>query len=521
MPAHISIAESPDRGRHLVADQIIPPGETFTAGQSLLRCSRCRLARYSSREAQLAAWKNGHRAECSALRACAPRMPPATIRLAGRVLWKSQVHDQHHEPEGGTYEELEQLHSHWSSLPDDRKQSFAQMAALTREYMDGAGDQAPNATQHDVRKIALLIARFACNNHTICDEELRPIGTGIYPKAALANHSCTPNAVQSFRGNRIIFRTVRQIRMGEEICISYLELTGTHAERRAALLSSYHFDIALQGLPDPAASLLTASVFQGKEVKCRIRIEMHTTAPCTTDETDGLKLGLEVVGKPLDISNGVMASLAHSAASTQRVRVEESFNLDAQDLGGAGPEDDDQQGSQVHVDVWGPYWTGGDARLEQAKRVADAAASLLLSQQQAEALLAAQDPEQGLRVATQASAAGALAAEPVLGGHHVLRMRLQEVLLRCAIACGAWPAALHAARSLAATYHLLYPPIWPNLGLHKAIHAKVAMHQQLPAEALEQGRAALLCLEQVQPGSQSLREIEGLCHQAQQELGPF
>ena len=26
-----------------------------------------------------------------------------------------------------------------------------------------------------VKEIAMLIARFACNNHTICDEELRPV----------------------------------------------------------------------------------------------------------------------------------------------------------------------------------------------------------------------------------------------------------------------------------------------------------------------------------------------------------
>ena len=45
-----------------------------------------------------------------------------------------------------------------------------------RDYMDGLGVQAPGAAQQDVREIAVLIARFACNNHTICDEELRPIG---------------------------------------------------------------------------------------------------------------------------------------------------------------------------------------------------------------------------------------------------------------------------------------------------------------------------------------------------------
>ena len=32
------------------------------------------------------------------------------------------------------------------------------------------------AAETDVKEIALLLARFACNNHTICDDELRPVG---------------------------------------------------------------------------------------------------------------------------------------------------------------------------------------------------------------------------------------------------------------------------------------------------------------------------------------------------------
>lgn len=58
----------------------------------------------------------------------------------------------------------------------------------------------------DVREIALLLARFACNNHTICDDELRPTGVGLYPLAALVNHHCRPSCVQTFSGRRIVFR---------------------------------------------------------------------------------------------------------------------------------------------------------------------------------------------------------------------------------------------------------------------------------------------------------------------------
>jgi hypothetical protein len=64
----------------------------------------------------------------------------------------------------------------------------------------------PQEALPEVREVALLLARFACNNHTICDEELRPLGVGIYPAAALANHSCTPTCSQSFKGSTIIFR---------------------------------------------------------------------------------------------------------------------------------------------------------------------------------------------------------------------------------------------------------------------------------------------------------------------------
>ncbi len=49
-----------------------------------------------------------------------------------------------------------------------------------REYMEGAGKQQIQAELPAVRDIAMLIACFACNNHTICDEELRPIGEQVF-----------------------------------------------------------------------------------------------------------------------------------------------------------------------------------------------------------------------------------------------------------------------------------------------------------------------------------------------------
>ena len=53
-------------------------------GGSLLRCARSKVARYVSRDAQVAAWKRGYKEECASLVNCAPRVPPATVRLAAR-----------------------------------------------------------------------------------------------------------------------------------------------------------------------------------------------------------------------------------------------------------------------------------------------------------------------------------------------------------------------------------------------------------------------------------------------------
>ena len=253
LPDGILLREDGTRGRHLVASRPYKRGElvlaeppyravldeqhtashcdyTFaqaTAGQQLLRCSRSKLARYVSRVAQKAAWRDGYKEECEALVRCAPRVPPPTVRLAARCLWRRQRdRDNPAQAAGGwqSYEALCSLQHHWDDLPSPRKQLYAQMAVLVRQFMcaapaepaacsDDSGTTvnklwAPpqaadsemklsqDSTEDDpdglpsTRSIALLLARFAANAHTIADEELSPIGVGIFPLASMVNHSC-------------------------------------------------------------------------------------------------------------------------------------------------------------------------------------------------------------------------------------------------------------------------------------------------------------------------------------------
>ncbi len=79
---------------------------------------------------------------------------------------------------------------------------------------------------------------------------------------------------------------------------------------------------------------------------------------------------------------------------------------------------------------------------------------------------------------------------------HLLRMRINAALLKAAIDEGSlWVEALGAAQALEPTYQLVYPSVWPNLGLHWATLAKLELLAGRPNEALTHARAALGVLE--------------------------
>ena len=47
------------------------------------------------------------------------------------------------------------------------------------------------------------------------------IGTGIYIKTSMLNHSCDPNAILEFSNGIVFLRAMKNIKMGDEITISY------------------------------------------------------------------------------------------------------------------------------------------------------------------------------------------------------------------------------------------------------------------------------------------------------------
>lgn len=100
----------------------------------------------------------------------------------------------------------------------------------------------------------LSYLQLACNAHTICDSELRPLGTGLYPVISIINHrsvpcfafasltvdsakwfwccSCLPNAVLVFEGRLAVVRAVQHIPKGTEVIFLFLSYIGCFLNKR-------------------------------------------------------------------------------------------------------------------------------------------------------------------------------------------------------------------------------------------------------------------------------------------------
>ena len=97
-------------------------------------------------------------------------------------------------------------------------------------------------------ELARLVHRVRSNLHVSLDDETasRPTGVGLYPEAALINHSCIPSACLSWRqaGRMLQVRAIVDLRAGEEVTCSYLaeqQLYAPFAERASLLREAFGF----------------------------------------------------------------------------------------------------------------------------------------------------------------------------------------------------------------------------------------------------------------------------------------
>lgn len=284
--------------------------------ETLFRCSRCQIARYCSKECQLNDWNEGHKLECqfyvkqrkmrqdisasgeeaampkalmlrvfAALKLSRDRPSVADtsmIKDAGLVYCgpthfsSLAVSPQHRSPsksakvlnssEMRLVKSIMMQHAIGKDKQKDTLSDEQVAAAVEIWGYDKSNDHQNKCTKNDEGKpkeklftLDQAILRtddaFKKNNFGILDALHSSIGEGVYPCAALLNHSCAPNAILRYnldRGDNVgegeafhppLLQIVacRDIAKGEELTHSYVDLMLSTKERQTRLLKTHGF----------------------------------------------------------------------------------------------------------------------------------------------------------------------------------------------------------------------------------------------------------------------------------------
>ncbi|KDO80749.1 hypothetical protein CISIN_1g011626mg [Citrus sinensis] len=182
------------------------------ASSNLKKCSACQVVWYCGSNCQKLDWKL-HRLECQVLsRLDKEKRKSVTpsIRLMLKLYLRRKLQNDNVIPSTTTdnYSLVEALVAHMSDIDEKQLLLYAQIANLVNLIL-----QWPEIS---INEIAENFSKLACNAHTICNSELRPLGTGLYPVISIINHSCLPNAVLVFEGRLAVVRAVQHVPKGAE-----------------------------------------------------------------------------------------------------------------------------------------------------------------------------------------------------------------------------------------------------------------------------------------------------------------
>eukprot|EP01063_Lacrimia_lanifica_P003133 TRINITY_DN11676_c0_g1_i1.p1 TRINITY_DN11676_c0_g1~~TRINITY_DN11676_c0_g1_i1.p1 ORF type:complete len:412 (+),score=200.73 TRINITY_DN11676_c0_g1_i1:50-1237(+) len=214
-------------------------------GKDLSLCAGCGCVAYSGAPSQKIAWKKWHKAECKglgALRKEQGHTANPTLLLTFRALVACKG-DPHHP-------RLTVLAEHAASLDQEKRDIYAQMVVMLNSMLQRCGFD-PVSLQDGIT----LFARLQCNTFTTVDTVLQSTGHAVYDLASAANHSCAPNMVVSFSGRTLYYLPIADIKKGDELTISYVELASLTADRSQELKERYGFDCVCTRCVDTGKAL--------------------------------------------------------------------------------------------------------------------------------------------------------------------------------------------------------------------------------------------------------------------------
>ena len=173
-----------------------------------------------------------------------PAHPSPTVLLSSRIIRKMSSSSEVRR----AFDEL-----CWDSerLMDHERKSFEAISRQTYAFLQAMGCTSAASEAQQMLKSGLtlwfrFLSRISLNGFTICSSDQTILGIGIFPSASMINHSCRPNAVPSFwlresSPPTLKLTTCKAVKSGEEISISYCDVSPPTQSRRQVLADSYKF----------------------------------------------------------------------------------------------------------------------------------------------------------------------------------------------------------------------------------------------------------------------------------------
>lgn len=206
----------------------------------LLKCGSCKYEHYCNKKCQKKAWAY-HKFECPLLKAISPKIPPDSVRLMTKILWKLSRKVTTVENDPG-WREWNDLCPQIKVIERDaqRKGALLKVMITINAYV-GTDKLIENGMKCGEEMIPEL-GRLSFNGYTLTSMGTQEIGAGLYLSPSVFNHSCAPNAVHICDGTALTVRAIRDIDTSQEpVFVNYVDPMTPKAERQAILLDDYCF----------------------------------------------------------------------------------------------------------------------------------------------------------------------------------------------------------------------------------------------------------------------------------------
>lgn len=174
-------------------------------------------------------------------------VPSPTVVLCSRIL-------RYCEESPDVAKKFTELCFNVEDLSQEEKEEYLSIMIRCSELLrlmnskesEAAYDTCRSMIQLDPTLAFQFMSRLIMNGFTISTSEQLPLGVGVYPAASMINHSCRPNAVPTFWFSTpsppmLQITMCKSVRVGDEIAISYCDVSAPRYVRREGLIKNYKF----------------------------------------------------------------------------------------------------------------------------------------------------------------------------------------------------------------------------------------------------------------------------------------